>query len=467
MDVLTDWGPRPYSSGPKQNMDKSPWDLFGKNFSGNPFGGSGNPFGGSSNPFANPFGETSASESNKSAADNEANLYLQIAQHFLKKNGNKGSKTPTSEERCQIGELVGIYLMNANASNSNCTLPETHRPLIADIGEQFYAYVTPIIIVIGLIGNSISLNVFTSKGMRKQSASYYLAALSTADLLVLVVYVLFEWIRKGLRLLPGHLEIPFTDVTGVCHVFLYLSYVFRFLSVWLLVIFTFERYIGVCHPLKRRKLCTKASARRIILGLVLTAMALPIYKPALSEVRLINKEQGIYRCTEKPEYSFLSFCLDASFGLSITLIPFLVVLSLNTLIVRKLFLRKRQQKLNGFLKQENKIRIEFTVILLSISTCFILLNLPYFVFWCYNNYCKYNTFNDSTVEPVDYDSLVGILHLVKAIFYINYCINFFLYSITGAYFRKEMKMVFSYKFRRNTETRMSRSLTSHTPQSWV
>lgn len=32
--------------------------------------------------------------------------------------------------------------------------------------------------------------------------------------------------------------------------------------------------------------------------------------------------------------------------------------------------------------------------------------------------------------------------ITRAVFYVNYCINFFLYSITGAYFRRELRMLF-------------------------
>jgi hypothetical protein len=68
-------------------MDKAPWSLFGKNFSGDPFGGSGNPF---ANPFA--FGGDDGG-SNKSET-NEEDLYLQILQRILK--DNKGKKVGVS-----------------------------------------------------------------------------------------------------------------------------------------------------------------------------------------------------------------------------------------------------------------------------------------------------------------------------------------------------------------------------------
>ncbi|XP_074656827.1 putative G-protein coupled receptor 139 [Tubulanus polymorphus] len=359
-----------------------------------------------------------------------------------------------------------------NGTYLNCTTESNVTPFVYTFGTMFFAYLTPIIIIIGLIGNSISLNVFTSKHMRKQSASYYLAALSMTDILVLVTSVMFDWVKRGLPELPGEIRIPYFDVNGVCHVFLYLSYVSRFLSVWLLVMFTCERYIGVCHPLKRRKICTISSARRIIGAIVLFAMALGSYKPALSGVYEVFPDT--FRCTRNREYQLLSFILDSIFGLLITLVPLLTILVLNMLIVRKLFLRNRSQRMNGMCKTENKIRIEFTVILLSISTCFVTLNLPYFIVWFYQWFFSREQnrgMDDRLLEKaerlVPYGVVSGALLIVRPIFYVNYCINFFLYSITGAFFRKEMKKVFTYKFHRNSDNRLSKSMTSQSPQSWV
>jgi hypothetical protein len=52
-------------------------------------------------------------------------------------------------------------------------------------GLDFFTYVTPVILAVGITGNAISLLVFLTNNMRKLSASVYLAALSTADLMAL------------------------------------------------------------------------------------------------------------------------------------------------------------------------------------------------------------------------------------------------------------------------------------------
>ena len=305
--------------------------------------------------------------------------------------------------------------------------------------QMIYGYVTPFIVVVGVIGNLISLKVFLSKTLRKQSASLYLITLSATDLTILLVYVLLEWTYRGLPVItPYNVTLNPLKVTGVCQTFLYLSYSCRFLSAWTIVVFTAERFLGVCKPILRRELCTKAYARKLVGGLVFVSLLLCLYKPILSTVT--QREDGERMCATRGEYLALSQALDTIFALSTTIVPFLLVAILNILIVRKLLIRKKNQRQNHVIPQENIIRIEMTFILLAVSTGFIAVTLPYFVIWCIMA-------SDTGHAQIEY--LRGMRYITKTIFYLNYCMNFFLYSLTGAYFRRELKHMFSHTFRKD------------------
>lgn len=83
--------------------------------------------------------------------------------------------------------------------------------------------------------------------MRDMSASKYLAALSASDILVLIFYVLAEWLTRGLHVFQPDSDISFLYNELTCRGVKYVSYVSRFLSAWLVVAFTLERYVGVYH----------------------------------------------------------------------------------------------------------------------------------------------------------------------------------------------------------------------------
>ncbi|XP_059176638.1 thyrotropin-releasing hormone receptor-like, partial [Physella acuta] len=308
------------------------------------------------------------------------------------------------------------------------------------VGSMFYAYFTPMVFVVGMVGNSLSLCVFLSKNMRHLSASTYLAALSFSDIINLIFYVLYEWLTRGLRVITSGSHVSFLHIDGACHVIMYLHYVSRFLSAWLVVAFTIERYIGVCHPLRRKHICTLSSTKRIVAGLLVLALLVNIFKPLLTVSHHVD--MWGQACTTNPKYKQLSFILDSIYAVSITFVPFVIISVLNISIIRTLFLHNRQQRLIRTLMEKSAIKLEFTIILLIVSFCFVALNLPYFATWCKvflsSNFVK-------LVSLQDLDEIIyfrGVTFIARAIFYINYCINFFLYSITGAYFRRELKRLF-------------------------
>ncbi len=83
--------------------------------------------------------------------------------------------------------------------------------------------------------------VLCSRSLRKLSASVYLSAICVCDTCVLLTYVLLDWLNRGMRRWPGGAHVDVINHTGNCQAFLFLSYLFRFTSVWLIIVFTFER----------------------------------------------------------------------------------------------------------------------------------------------------------------------------------------------------------------------------------
>jgi hypothetical protein len=367
-------------------------------------------------------------------------------------------------------------------TTNNCTIPDirsassfdhilTPVSILTD-GQLFFTYFTPIVFFIGLFGNSVSLRIFLSKNMRHLSASVYLAALSSSDLMALIFYVLPEWIKRGLPTIPGHVNAPWLEKAGVCEILLYFQYIFRFMSAWLVVGFTVERYIGVCHPLRRKDLGDAKSSRRIVLGLVVLAAGFCVFKPVLSGVYPLPVNDETLICTSDPRHKFTSFVLDSIFGISITFVPFIVITVLNMMIIRKLFIRNRRMRECRVITEESIIRLEFTFILLAVSFCFIAFNLPYFIVWCryFLTSHRMPLVSALATDATSLGVIQNVLLITRTIFYMNYCINFFLYSVTGAYFRKELKMLFSYKqqsYGNQLGSPNNTNTNTTTPQSWV
>ncbi|ESO85288.1 hypothetical protein LOTGIDRAFT_130696 [Lottia gigantea] len=369
-----------------------------------------------------------------------------------------------SESDCShdgVRDVLQVLQVNITFNSSQC--PQVLQPKIVTHSQYFYSYFTPVILMIGLTGNLLSLRVFLSKNMRKLSASTYLAALSTSDILALIFYVLVDWLKRGLPALNPDLQVTFLETNVTCQAFLYLSYLSRFLSAWFIVSFTAERYIGVCLPLQRKNICGKRFSQKIICTLVVCSACIMMYKPFLSGVYQINHTK-VKMCTRDPELSFPVFILDSIYAVLITFIPFIIITVLNTLIMRKLFLRNKKHRSIKIITEESIIKLEFTIILLVISFVFIALNLPFFCVWCRQFLLSVSaTMNE---HARDFDNMHGLLLITRVIFYLNYCVNFFLYSVTGAYFRKELRILFFYKSPAMKDYRRYSHYTT-TPNSWV
>ncbi|RZF48430.1 hypothetical protein LSTR_LSTR015647 [Laodelphax striatellus] len=102
--------------------------------------------------------------------------------------------------------------------------------------DFFHLYYIPAIISVGLVGNLLSCVVFLRTHLKMRSSSYYLAALATADFGFNVTLLLVWLSGFGLRVF---------NEEGWCQGVVYFSSVCSFLSVWLIVAFTVERFIAV------------------------------------------------------------------------------------------------------------------------------------------------------------------------------------------------------------------------------
>ena len=352
--------------------------------------------------------------------------------------------------------LEGCGLVNSTSLPDQYDVSSGDEHDTIKYGGLFYACVTPLIICAGVLGNLISLRVFFSRRLRNLSASVYLAAISISDLMVLLIYVLLDWLRKGLPHFPRAQSLGWIiNTPGLCETFLYFSYLFRFVSVWLIVVFTIERYIAACRPLQRKLICTKRVGRRAIMSVTLVGSLISLFKPIISGVYGTSVPQHLSTynndvqaddfmdysrdvCRFRPGYERVNFIMEVTYGISITAVPFLVIAVFNALILRTLMQRHANMKRFKVCLKDNRIRLELTVTLLVVSTSFVCLNLPYFVYWCQRNILATS---HTTADGIKNVNTRDQFYVTLTIYYINYCINF-LYCLTGTYYRKALKGIF-------------------------
>ncbi|ESO02382.1 hypothetical protein HELRODRAFT_188682 [Helobdella robusta] len=122
-----------------------------------------------------------------------------------------------------------------------------------------WLYVSPLILIFGCIGNILIICVMRRKKMRNSTTAVYLVGLGIFDTLALVSRVLpevFMHLRIGTF---GELN---NDV-----------------AIWLIVLFTIDRFIAVCLPLFKRKICLpkRAFCMIVIVALLLLGKNIHIF----------------------------------------------------------------------------------------------------------------------------------------------------------------------------------------------
>jgi hypothetical protein len=115
---------------------------------------------------------------------------------------------------------------------------------------------SPIVIVVGVIGNGLTIVVMTRKRMRS-STNCYLAALASVDM----AYLLFTF-ALSLKHYPGWRHPRYSAYWHSLPVLMMMADACTNISVWLTATFTLERFVVVSHPIRGKVICTESRARK-------------------------------------------------------------------------------------------------------------------------------------------------------------------------------------------------------------
>lgn len=235
------------------------------------------------------------------------------------------------------------------------------------LANSLHTYYTPLLVLLGSIGNIISIYVFYVSKLRMHSTSLYLSVLAISDSIFL------------LQLLPPWLNaMQITNLfhrPGFCQVIVYSTYASCCCSAWLVVAFTVERFVAVLYPLRRSRMCTVARAKTVIGLLVLGSMVanLPVLKYASSSVN---------DCNIDSEYIEVAARFNVADTMVSFTLPLGLIMVLNARIVSKVYRRGHERRAlqaaaerphrSAPLRSQQRV----TRMLLIVSSVFVVLNVP-------------------------------------------------------------------------------------------
>ena len=186
------------------------------------------------------------------------------------------------------GDYMGDFLFEYYADYFGLHFPEK------DAADFIYVYVSPFLLLLGSVGNFLSLLVMYRLSQRVLSTCIYLCLLAPVDLLVLYTRCGNEWLRR-----VSHHDLSnvlMLSSESVCKVY---PFVFNFLfhlSKWLMVCVAVEGLIGSRYPERVEHMCSLFRAKAIVLLLTVLLVCVNIHYFWSFELILIQ-EAGQYFCT--------------------------------------------------------------------------------------------------------------------------------------------------------------------------
>ena len=292
-------------------------------------------------------------------------------------------------------------------------------------------YWFPVLIPVGVVGNILSFLVMRKQNNRKMSTCIYMATISINDNLMMIA-TFSDMLVTFLKIHQWNLWT--CKVASFCALFALQNSTFQIVAM------TIDKYIAIKWPHRAVTYSTPRRARMITMGLSISVL---IYNsPHFYLIYLVNGQCMAYGTGGllSKIYSWFNFVLNA-------VIPFTLLIYMNFVIVktvktsRKMFrrnsettIRGRNQLMDSRGKTMKSAGNQLTVMLLLVTTLFLILLCPTYVRFIYLAFAARDT-------PYQYANSMLIYQISFKLYSTNSGINFFLYCISGQKFRNDLKEI--------------------------
>lgn len=308
----------------------------------------------------------------------------------------------------------------------------------------FYVISTFIIIVFGIIGNSICIKHITQKRVLRQTSAQYFGVFCIFDILVLMFYVVPEWITRGIFPLIRIDNLPLNSNPKLCQLYLFFTYWIRLVSVWTLAAYSVDRFMGLKNSKYRRLICGGHYNIKVIISVSVISLFVSLWKPYLSysSKGIIQREQI---CATDSPNAFSNFVYDAIYACLLCIIPSILILIMNILIAVQLLSWQSNPTTENF-SRHDLIGFQFAALLVLISSTFLFLSWPYFIVWIHSWWAYYDYEINPSARRVNEIIQIYVPQLMtRILFYLHFGINIILYTIASKYFKSQIKHAFTLK----------------------
>ena len=289
---------------------------------------------------------------------------------------------------------------------------------------------SPTILVIGTLGNVLSLVVMFRKKIRSSTTSLYLRVLAVLDLIILYTGLLQLYIKH----VTSGADTSGADIRltsrAACKLQMFYGYFILQFNSWLIMTVTLERLFAVICPHQWKKMFNKKNA---CVGIFLKALLIAILNGHFlftHDLLVLSPTHKICRASTSGSVHFMLNVWPWIDFIVCCLIPSIVILISNLIIIANVVLsRVKHQQPNP--TNQTKLT-SLTIVLILVSLTFFFTTSPIAI------YLINNRVNSEAEEKEKLNW--AILNLIM---YVNNSANFFLYVIGGPRFRNEFIKLFT------------------------
>ena len=290
------------------------------------------------------------------------------------------------------------------------------------------SYITvPLLFAVGLVGNILTIIAMRSRRFQQSSTGVYLTALALSDMTFILVFPFSKSTANQLL----NMDVKAISSLG-CKVFFLIFRGTKISSSWFVILIGIERFLVVWFPLKARIISNK---RISLISASCVAVAIFTFEGVrTSYTNIINGMCMPYYA--EPETIELQSALIIGSTVIYSVIPTAILLAATPLTIIKLFLQqKKRRQMTHTTTNDETVRV--TIMLLSVTVAYVVLVTPIAVAHSAAFFQGDNIYLSRDPSIIIFREVAQILEQM------NYVVNFFLYVVSNATFRRQVFQIFT------------------------
>ena len=308
----------------------------------------------------------------------------------------------------------------SNETTKDTFLEKVESYTMFKIENFINTYWFPVLVPIGLVGNTLSLLVMTKTNNRKMSTCIYMAAISFNDNIMMCI-CFHDYLVSAVQIHKWY------DLECKLNAFVTLFALQN--GTFQVVAMTLDKYIAIKWPHRAATYSTPKTAKKISMVLY---VCICIYNiPHFFISKASDGQCFAYGISSVMSmvYSWFSFVLNA-------IVPFTMLIHMNFVIVRTVRNSRKMFRSNDGMEARQRTmksaENQVTIMLLLVTTLFFILIFPTYFRFIYLLVAKRDT-------PLQYAMSMIIYQISYKRYVTNSGINFFLHCISEQKFRNDLK----------------------------